>query len=100
MQRAGLALCHLADRAGMRFDVLFVGPYDLSQSVGMPGQVDAPEVRAVIQEIAGKARARGKALGIFCDTPAALADYRAEGVAYVAYSVDVSIFRDAVAALV
>lgn len=81
------------------FDILFVGPYDLSQSVGQPGRIDAPEVQAVISEIVGKAKAAGKALGIFCDTPEALASYRASGIAYIAYSVDVSVFRDAVSAI-
>lgn len=82
------------------FDVLFVGPYDLSQAAGLPGQIDAPEVLALIDEVAGKARARGKALGIFCDTREALARWREQGIAYVAYSVDVSIFREAISQLV
>jgi 4-hydroxy-2-oxoheptanedioate aldolase len=82
------------------FDVLFVGPYDLSQSVGLPGQVDAPSVEAAIADIVRRATAAGKALGIFCDTPAALARYRESGIPYIAYSVDVGLFRDAVAAIV
>ena len=82
------------------FDVLFVGPYDLSQAAGKPGQIDAPEVRALIDRIAATAKAAGKALGIFCDTPEALARYREQGIAYIAHSVDVSIFRDAVRAIV
>ena len=78
------------------FDVLFVGPYDLSQSAGRPGEVDAPEVRDLIRKVAAATAAANKTLGIFCDTPAALASYRSEGVGYIAYSVDVAIFRDAI----
>ncbi|MEM6678013.1 MAG: aldolase/citrate lyase family protein [Pseudomonadota bacterium] len=80
-------------------DVLFIGPYDLSQSVGTPGEITSPAVLEAISRISSAARARNRALGIFCDTPALLAEARRQAVAYVAYSVDVSIFRDAVLAL-
>lgn len=82
------------------YDVLFVGPYDLSQSAGKPGEVNAPEVLALIRKISDAAAAKDKALGIFCDTPEALARYRSEGVNYIAYSVDIGIFHDAIAQLV
>jgi len=81
------------------FDVLFVGPYDLSQSAGRPGDVEAPEVLALIDRIASAAAAAGKTLGIFCDTKTALARYRSMGVPYLAYSVDVSLFRAALETL-
>ena len=77
------------------FDVLFVGPYDLSQSAGRPGEVDSPEVRALIDRITAATAAAGKILGIFCDTPEALSRYRALGVPYLSYSVDISFFREA-----
>lgn len=81
------------------FDVLFVGPYDLSQSAGRPGEVEAPEVLALIDRIAAAAAVAGKTLGLFCDTPVALARYRAIGVPYLSYSVDVSLFREALEGL-
>lgn len=77
------------------FDVLFVGPYDLSQSVGRPGQVSAPEVLALIAEIAEKARARGLALGVFCDTLENARRFRDSGFRYLSYSVDVNLFLEA-----
>ncbi len=81
------------------FDVLFVGPYDLSQSLGRPGDVEGAEVRALIDRIAAAAAQVGKTLGIFCDTAEALARYRAMGVPYIAYSVDISLFREALSRL-
>lgn len=78
------------------FDVLFVGPYDLSQSVGKPGEVDAPEVVALMREIAEKAKAKGVLLGAFCDTPENAKLLRGEGFSYIAYSVDVNIFIEAI----
>ena len=77
------------------FDVLFVGPYDLSQSVGKPGEVDAPEVVSLMQDIARKASAKGVFLGAFCDTPNNAKILRKEGFQYLAYSVDVNIYLEA-----
>ncbi|WP_323751840.1 HpcH/HpaI aldolase family protein [Marinobacter sp.] len=77
------------------FDVLFVGPYDLSQSVGLPGQVDAPEVLALIEEIAAKASAKGVLLGAFSDQVPRSKDLMAAGFNYIAHSVDVNIFAEA-----
>lgn len=81
------------------FDVCFVGPYDLSQSAGRPGDVEASEVKDLIDCIADAANAAGKTLGIFTDTSGALDRYRAMNVRYIAHSVDVSLFRDALTEL-
>ena len=32
-------------------DVFFIGPYDISQTLGMTGQIDAPEVQMKVKEI-------------------------------------------------
>jgi 4-hydroxy-2-oxoheptanedioate aldolase len=77
------------------FDVLFVGPYDLSQSVGLPGQVDAPEVIRLIEEIARKASAKGILLGAFSDQVDRSRDLLDAGFRYLAHSVDVNVFAEA-----
>jgi 4-hydroxy-2-oxoheptanedioate aldolase len=77
------------------FDVLFIGPYDLSQSAGCPGEVDSPEVLSLISSISDAATSSGKILGIFCDSPLSLSRYRSIGIPYLSYSVDVSIFCEA-----
>jgi 4-hydroxy-2-oxoheptanedioate aldolase len=46
-------------------DVVFIGPYDLSTSLGLPGQFDHPKVREAISEIANRAGERGVAVGIW-----------------------------------
>jgi len=46
-------------------DAAIVGPYDLSASMGKPGQVQAPEVRQAILSVQQAARAAGKPVGIF-----------------------------------
>jgi 2-keto-3-deoxy-L-rhamnonate aldolase RhmA len=46
-------------------DVLFIGPYDLSTSLGLPGQFDHPKVREAISEIVTRAGERGIAVGLW-----------------------------------
>ncbi len=45
-------------------DVLFVGPMDLSISVGMPGRFEDKEYRALLRKVAKAAMECGKAAGI------------------------------------
>ena len=59
-------------------DVLFVGPSDLSYSMGLFRQFEEPAFRDAIARVNDAARAAGKATGIFltdvAQVPAALAD--------------------------
>ena len=45
-------------------DVLFVGPADLSHSLGIPGRFDAPEYESALRQVVAASRAHGKAAGI------------------------------------
>lgn len=76
------------------FDILFVGPYDLSQSIGKIGDINSPEVLSLINTIARKAKDRGVLLGAFCDTLDGAFLLKSMGFSYIAYSVDVSIYFD------
>ena len=49
-------------------DVLFVGPNDLSQALGVPGHYDDPRYVAAIEKVASVARDAGKAAGIMLRT--------------------------------
>jgi 4-hydroxy-2-oxoheptanedioate aldolase len=52
--------------------VIFIGPYDLSTSLGLPGQFDHPKVREAITEIVERAAERQVAVGIWVpDAPSA-----------------------------
>ncbi len=82
------------------FDVLFVGPYDLSQSIGKPGQVDSLEVLALMHEIAQKAQKKGIVVGAFSDSITRNESLRQEGFNYIAYSVDLNIFQEKLRELV
>ena len=45
-------------------DLLFVGPNDLSQALGVPGHYDDPRYRAAVERVAAVAKENGKAAGI------------------------------------
>ncbi len=76
-------------------DVVFIGPYDLSQSLGYPGEVEHPEVVRAVTSIVQQCRARGVIVGTFVDTPEAAERWLAAGGRYLSYSVDLGIFTEA-----
>ncbi len=78
-----------------QIDVLFVGPADMSQSMGIPGKATDPRVVEVATRVIQKARAAGKGAGIFVGNPAGLERYVAAGANYILYSSDVTLFGSA-----
>ncbi len=77
------------------YDILFIGPYDLSQSLGVPGDTMNPVVVEAMQGIISRAAAKGICVGTFTDTPQILDFWKKAGVQYLSYSVDVGIFAEA-----
>jgi len=60
-------------------DVLFIGPSDLSQSLGHPGAIAHPDVQAAIRRIISVGRSAGVSVGILALTPEDVQTYRALG---------------------
>jgi 2-keto-3-deoxy-L-rhamnonate aldolase RhmA len=73
-------------------DVIFLGPYDLSQSIGIPGQVRDSRVIDMMQDAVKTIRSAGKAAGTFADTPEIAKQWIDAGVQYVGLGVDVAVF--------
>lgn len=76
-------------------DIIFLGPYDLSQSLGLPGQIDHPKVEAKMREVINKAKKKGVTIGTFVDNISNANKWQSVGVQYISYSVDVGIFYEA-----
>jgi 2-keto-3-deoxy-L-rhamnonate aldolase RhmA len=72
-------------------DALFVGPADLSASLGHLGDLMHPQVLEVMGLAARTARAMGKHIGSLGGTPEQVAQYRALGFDYVALSSDLGL---------
>ncbi len=73
-------------------DILFIGPYDLSQKLGLNGDIENPRVQEEIRKIIEVAKANGKTVGIFADTLGQARLWKSLGCQYIAYSVDVGLF--------
>jgi len=69
-------------------DAVFVGPYDLSASLGRLGQVTHPEVTAAIGRVTEICRAAGMPLGIFGMSAEALRPWLGRGYSLVVAGVD------------
>lgn len=73
-------------------DVLFLGPADLSNSLGIPGQTNHPLVQAALKRLCDVAKRYGKTAGTFVANREQAARALAAGVRYLAYDNDVSFF--------
>lgn len=81
-------------------DVIFVGPYDLSQSLGFPGEIDHPEVVRTVEQIVERVRKGGRHVGIYVDNVEAAKKWIRLGVQFIALSVDTAIYYQACKRLV
>ena len=72
-------------------DVVFLGPYDLSQSLGIPGQVDHPMVRSMMDQVVTACRRAGVAAGVYADSVEAVRHWAGMGVQYIAVGVDTAL---------
>lgn len=75
-------------------DIIFIGPYDLSQSLGVPGQVNDVSVINEMKYIVECARQRGKIIGTFVDTLDNLNLWRNTGIRYLSYNTDAGLFME------
>ena len=76
-------------------DIVFIGPYDLSQSLGVAGEVEHPLVIEKTREIVKACLAKGIVVGNFTETPHQAAFWATQGLRYMAFSVDMGIMYEA-----
>jgi 4-hydroxy-2-oxoheptanedioate aldolase len=69
-------------------DVLFVGPMDLTTSLGIPGDYEHPRSIEALKQVAAAARGAGKAAGILLQNPAHVAMCREFGFTFIALGSD------------
>ncbi len=77
-------------------DVIFVGPYDLSCSLGLPGQTSHPVVEEAIATVLAAAGRAGVTPGIFCLDAATARRRAAQGFRFIAVGLD-SVLLDSAA---
>ena len=78
-------------------DAIFIGPYDLSASLGIPADFDNPRFKEQLARIRCVANTQNVPLGIHVVAPSKeeLTGKLNEGYQFVAYSLDATFFRTA-----
>lgn len=79
-------------------DGVFIGPHDLSVSMGLPEQYDHPEFEEAVKTIIHKTRAKGLHIGIhFSLEPERQVRWVKEGANIVVHSFDIALFKQRLA---
>lgn len=79
-------------------DVLFVGPADLSHSLGIPGEFANPRYQDALRHVVAACRAHGKAPGILLYDHASFKPHLDLGFTFVGIGADVSFVNDGIKA--
>jgi 2-keto-3-deoxy-L-rhamnonate aldolase RhmA len=78
-------------------DCLWVGHFDLSVSLGIPGEFDSPKFAKAIERVIAATRKHGKALGRLVPTVEQGVELHKAGFDFVCYSGDVWVLHNALA---
>ncbi|MFO7291208.1 4-hydroxy-2-oxoheptanedioate aldolase [Planifilum fulgidum] len=92
-------LDEILDASGDSVDVYYIGPADLSQSLGIPCQFDHPLLGETIRRITERLRARGKTVGIHAPTADHVVEYAEMGIRYITCSMDIVLLASRAQAL-
>src|SRR5919204_1374121 len=77
-------------------DLVFVGPGDLSASLGLEGGLADPRLRDVVADLLARARDAGRATGVFALDVRTAAAWRADGVQLVVLASDLALLAASV----
>jgi 2-dehydro-3-deoxyglucarate aldolase/4-hydroxy-2-oxoheptanedioate aldolase len=72
-------------------DAVMIGPYDLSGSLGIPGQIEAPPVVESVAKVQALCKAAGKPCGVFAATAEKAKAYAETGFELIAVGMDCSV---------
>ncbi len=76
-------------------DVIFVGPYDLSTTMGKPGKVAYESIHEITDAVAAVCKKNGKAAGIFVKDAAEAHFYRDKGFQFIIVGTDIGMYAAA-----
>jgi len=103
--REGLLLAQIETVAGLKnvdaiaatpgIDVLWIGQFDLSISMGIPGQFANPELIGAMDQVIAACRKHGKVAGIMAPDLATGRELLKQGFRMISYSGDLWVFQTA-----
>jgi 2-dehydro-3-deoxyglucarate aldolase/4-hydroxy-2-oxoheptanedioate aldolase len=78
-------------------DVLWVGHFDLTNFMGIPGQFEHPDYLAALAKVVGAARKNGKGTGFMCADERWGKEYLERGFSMMAFGMDSQVYQKALA---
>ena len=103
----GLLIAQIENRPGLEnvdriaavegIDVLWIGGFDLSNFLGIPGQFDHPEFTAALERVVAACERHGKAAGYLVNTIEEGTEMLRRGFRCIAYGGDLWLYRRALA---
>lgn len=92
-------LAEVEEVAGVEgIDVLWVGHFDLTASLGIPGEFDHPRYEEALDRVLAAAGSAGKPVGIMVASVADGRRYLERGFRCIAYSIDAWLFEESLRA--
>jgi len=76
-------------------DAVMIGPADLSQDMGIPGQIQHPKVVDAFHKIIDSCNKHGVAPGIHLQDMEQVEKWINEGMRFITFSYDIQLFKDA-----
>jgi len=108
VNRATMILAQIETAAGLDvvekiaavegIDVLWIGHFDLSASLGIPGEFENPVFVDAVDRVLAAGKASGKPVGMVCSSVEEGADLLRRGFRLLAYQIDVVLYQDSVRA--
>jgi 2-keto-3-deoxy-L-rhamnonate aldolase RhmA len=105
-----LVICMIETRSGLDnveaiaavpgVDVIWLGHFDLTNFLGIPGQFSHPQYRDAVKRIAAAAKKHGKAAGYMAVTPELGQEYLGHGYRMLATGTDQGLLQNATAHLI
>jgi len=81
------AICQIPE-----IDVIFLGPYDMSQSMGITGQVTHPRIQEATEKVLAATKKYGKVAGTFAGTGAIAKERANQGFQYITLGLDITLY--------
>jgi 2-keto-3-deoxy-L-rhamnonate aldolase RhmA len=78
-------------------DVIWLGHFDLTSSMGIPAQFEHPRFTSAVNALLAACRTHGKTAGFLAGDETWARDYRAKGFRVIAYGTDVTLLQGALA---
>jgi 2-dehydro-3-deoxyglucarate aldolase/4-hydroxy-2-oxoheptanedioate aldolase len=110
INKSAVVICQIESETGVRnaeaiaavegVDVLWVGHYDMTVSMGIAGQFQHERFLSALRSTVAAGKAHGRALGIQPGNPEQAQQWRSLGFNVISWGADISVYRGALQAAI